>query len=585
VPDSSVDREARRGVMLVRMLRQVLPAILVMLGWTAAAPATAQVPDPLETTRRLAQAGAAELALSRADDLQPKDPRAPRWAEWEALRVGLLVRLDRDDEALKRATPAAERELPERVARDLWRDTAQAALKLKRGELARRHYARLLWSGKPEPSEQRQWRLAVIESYLGDRNVDEAYRSMLRFQQDFQPLERTEAVQFVAALLEANRPQDAATWLGQLDSASSLAAILRLRAGLIQPDAAIAQGRALAAKGPDAAGAWRLVQEAAVAQRNRAVEIEALEQRLALTDSRAAGEIAAQTAALWRAYGEVAQQTANQAHLLTGDDGAWADRASRLAASQPQLARALFGHLAGAAKEPGSRGTAQIQLVSSLVESKLGIAALRLYSDPQRHPVATLDPHVRYVLGGIASQSRQPAVAVSFWSGLATPAAATPDDWRARNIIELLRAGRDDAAMAGARALVEGGRPVPEDVIVRLARAAAEALDAYRPRPAEGLYALVLPRAQAKERAAILLGLGRARELLGEFRAAADAYLVAALAMPETEVGASRAREAAAVNLLRAGLKDDARAQYQWLARNARDAAVRESAARELARL
>ncbi len=111
MPEASVDREARPGPMLVRMLRKVLPAILVMLGWTAAAPATAQVPDPLETTRRLAQAGAAELALSRTDDLQPKDPRAPRWAEWEALRVGLLVRLDRDDEV----SPGTSGEIPPRL--------------------------------------------------------------------------------------------------------------------------------------------------------------------------------------------------------------------------------------------------------------------------------------------------------------------------------------------------------------------------------------------------------------------------------------------------------------------------------------
>jgi transcriptional regulator GlxA family with amidase domain len=81
--------------------------------------------------------------------------------------------------------------------------------------------------------------------------------------------------------------------------------------------------------------------------------------------------------------------------------------------------------------------------------------------------------------------------------------------------------------------------------------------------------------------------LAKARELRGEFRAAADAYFNAAAlyASPDADREALRAREWGAVNLAKAGLLDDARATYQWLAANAKDPAIRDSAARALKNL
>jgi len=48
---------------------------------------------------------------------------------------------------------------------------------------------------------------------------------------------------------------------------------------------------------------------------------------------------------------------------------------------------------------------------------------------------------------------------------------------------------------------------------------------------------------------------------------------------------ALQARLAAALNLARAGYRDDARAQFQWLLQNATDPAQRDIARRELAKL
>jgi len=572
----------------MRAMRSSLIAALAALLFVSphvrpAAPAPERA-DPIELTRRIAQAGAADLALARIDELQPRDSAAPGWVEWEALRIALLGERGRHDDALKRAAALSRGELPARIARGVWANAARSAVKLGQGTTARAFLGRLLWQADLPPAEYRDARMAVVESYLAERDIDSAYRSMLRFQQDFNPLARPEAARFVDALLDHDRAREAAGWLAQLDPASAAAARLRLRAGLISPEAAVAQARILTAKGADPGG-WDLLLAAAVAQKNRALEIEALEQRLQHADERSSVPVA-QAGMLWRAYVDAAQAFANQAQLLAGDDAGWADRASRLLGTQPQIARALFGYLAVSGRTPDSRRISQLQLVVSLAEAKLDLAALRLFSDAERFPVANLDAHARYRLGAISADRRQHAAALRFWDGLAPPAGVSPEQWQVRNIEAFFRAGRPDPGLERARGLVAGQRSLAPETLRGLTLVAAEALDTGQAKASEALLTLILPFAEARERVEVLRGMGRAREASGGFRAAAEAFVEAAITStsPESDPSALRLREAAAANLARAGLRDDARALYEWLAKNAKDAAVRDQAVRELRR-
>jgi hypothetical protein len=103
-------------------------------------------------------------------------------------------------------------------------------------------------------------------------------------------------------------------------------------------------------------------------------------------------------------------------------------------------------------------------------------------------------------------------------------------------------------------------------------------------RAAQTLLNMLLPSVSATDRSTVLSALGRTHESDADHRAAASAYLQAAsaAAAQDSDREALRAREAAAVNLLRAGLRDDARAVYEWLARNAKDAAIKDAAAHTL---
>ena len=77
------------------------------------------------------------------------------------------------------------------------------------------------------------------------------------------------------------------------------------------------------------------------------------------------------------------------------------------------------------------------------------------------------------------------------------------------------------------------------------------------------------------------------QELKGNAVAAAASYLAAAFSTTPAVVDtmALQARLFAGLNLMRAGFKEDARAQFEWLVKNSKDTALLEAARRGLNRL
>jgi hypothetical protein len=101
------------------------------------------------------------------------------------------------------------------------------------------------------------------------------------------------------------------------------------------------------------------------------------------------------------------------------------------------------------------------------------------------------------------------------------------------------------------------------------------------------LYRALLPLAEAPLRREILFGRGRIAEANHDFQRAADYLLEAALLIDSraTDALAVNARLAAAANLGRAGLKDDARTQFNWLQKNVKDPEKLELIRREMQKL
>lgn len=546
------------------------------------AAACIQPAQALETARSLAATGAPHLALARVEQLQPGDAGAPGWAEWEALRLTLLVGFGRNGEALKRAQ-ALPAGMPQPALRQSLLAAAQAAVAERQGAPARAYLARVLWQLDCTPEEARAARLLVIDSHVGAGQGDAAFRAMLRFEQDYRPLERGIAERFVARLLDLGMEKEAVNWLAGLDETSALKLELRLKTGLADAHAVIAQARAQLAKG-GGPQYWRVLAAAAAKQGNDGLRIEAMERQLHHCSEGGAQTCAALAAELWGAYLSNARAAANREHLLAGNETAWYDHATRRLGANPFEARALFAYVSRSPMAGETRFSAQLQLVFSLYQDGLDLAALNLYRDEPDDP-AHIDPRARYLLGNIADTRNAPLLAARFWRGLATPVGVGEEEWQVQLATVQWRSGAADAAVGTMRALAKGAKSLPDPAARRALALAREMLGGARPELAQDMLAALLPLAGAGSAREMLYALGQAAESAAHYARAADYFLRSALGAQAPDAQALQARLAAAANLARAGFREDARAQFQWVIRNSRDAAQVETAKRELSRL
>lgn len=578
-------------------------AYLTFLLFLALLPAPAGAGDGLlEVTAHLARSGAPQLALARIERDQPPSVNTPQGLQWEALRLSLLVELNHDQEVLQRAL-----QLPPEIpaeSRGLYLSAAQAALRTNDPQLARDYLAKWLWAGETNADQQKDARRMVIRSYLAERRADAAYLAMLRFQQDYQPLKAADAAQFVEWLLQAGGVAEASNWLAQLDDASPLKLLLRLKSGLISPEAAIAEaGAALdppaplevkkgSAKktlkaapllparpvGQALAAYWSIIAQAAGQQKNPALQAAALERQLNLPASAPDGLFGADTESLWRIYTELALTAANQAHLLAGEDAAWFDLAIRSATASPLTARALFSHLAlrGAAQQ--TRIAAEANLAALLLEDSLGVAAMRLFAADTHFPATA--PTVRAALGEIALRNQDYPLAAKYWRGVDAPPSEMPAiEWQLKRAQAFAQGGLPDEAADAVRRIYAEGVPLDQKTTTAILQVAQE-LDGRRHAGAEALLQALMMFADSGSLGEIYATLARIAEERRDYALAAEYYLQVAERSED-----AKARRQAADCLVRAGLKEDARRQYARLLKAAKPPAERETLKQALNRL
>jgi hypothetical protein len=283
-----------------------------------------------------------------------------------------------------------------------------------------------------------------------------------------------------------------------------------------------------------------------------------------------------------------AQDVANQNQLLLGDEANWSDFAARRLASSPPTARAFFASLVLQGKTRATREAAQLQLVHALQSSSLALTALRLFNDTARFPTgSTRSPGA--LSAGRHRRGERPAGARlgRYWLGLNTPPGIEAEEWQLRLAQVLIRAGAAGPAAEALHALIAGSKSQPASRMQRAVSAVQQLQDAGYSKPAEELYRALLPQARVPERREILFGLGRIAAGDNDFRRAADYFLEAALLgdARTPDALAVNARLQAASNLMRAGLKADARAQLAWLQKNVEDAEKLELVRREMLKL
>ena len=349
-------------------MRAVLFISLFLFSLTAAA-------DALQIAQRLYQAGAPQLALARVAREQPPEPNGASWYDWESLRLTLLSETHQAAQIIARA-----KRYPQNAPRDFRQKAlgheAWAQLELKQGAAARALLARLIWQFDLNPADQQWARRLVIRSYLVEHKAQDAYRAMLRYQQDFQPLSQEVATEFVRGLLQEGHATEAMTWLTALDPAAPITLTLKMKAGLIAPDAAIAQAHAALQQHPAMASYVEVVVDGAEMLQDDRQRIGALEQWLDLAES---AQNADREAQLWRAYLREAERLGNRAQVLQGDDAAWLELAARTEGTDALGARAFYAYMARHGGSSDVRETALSRLYAMLAMARMEGVAVRLF--------------------------------------------------------------------------------------------------------------------------------------------------------------------------------------------------------------
>jgi len=560
-------------------------ALVLLLGWVAAA-AAAQLPGELDLARKFSATGAVQLALDTIERHQPAETTAREWAEWEALRCQVLATLQRDPDLLRRV--AALPQLPPAPAAGACLNAAaRAAFRLGDHAGARRHAARVLWQSAPPPERTQELRLLVIDSYVGQRQPEAAFRAMLRFQQDYSPLSPAVAARFVGALLDLGRTQDAVNWLARLDSTGPEALRLRWSSGLLAAAPALQAARAALAKSPAARGYWRVLYELGAERGEALLQVESLELALQQGDSVVipAEHPLSAPAILWRHYLAAARNLGNQHQLLVGDDAAWREFANRRG-NEPLAARAFFAYLTESGQSPETRAQAELQFVLALQNARLERVALTLF-DHRNADVDTADLRVRHVLGTLAEQLGEPATALRWWHGLPPPPNVSAGDWILRVVRVAFNAGAYNVAADLLKQGLANTGPLMAGMFKAIDALALEAVGAGRAEVAQVLLEIVLPHAEGLELRTAYFSLGQVHAARGQAATAALNFMRSALVAPAAVIDSQllQARLQAGINFARARYHRDARAQFEWLLVHSRDAAQLEIARRELTRL
>ena len=564
-------------------LQRLIAPLFASVFWTVMmAVSAAHAADELAATRSLAEAGAIQLALQRVDMLQPATANAPLpksaspvagWVDWERLRLQLLASRGANDLLLQRvaAMPAG---VEATVAADFHAAAARAALTLGRGTAARDQAGRALWVAGTDAMRLKDMRLLVIRSLVVDGQADDAYRSMLRFQQDYRPLDAATATQFVDSLLDLKRVQEAVSWLGLLDERGPAKLRLRLHTGLLLPADAVIQARAGIARSEDPAW-WRVLLEAAEKQPAPLLKIEALEQLLDRSEA-----TAADASRLWAAYLGYARGAANAHQLLAGDETSWLEFALKRKEAEPAVARAYLAYLAREGRGESLRRTAQAQLVSALMTARLPRMALQLFDAWPADPAA-LSADTRYQLGGAAEALQQHMRALQYRQGLPAPEGTAAAVWDLRMAGLALRAGRGDVVAAITRQLAAAKTPIPPAQLPEWIALTAQLADHGLSAETQLLTARVTPHSDAAQARLLLAATSRALEYGSQPLLAAEYQLRLATSAPQPD-SAAESRLRAGFNLARGSLRDDARVQFEWVLKNARDPAQIAVARREL---
>jgi tetratricopeptide (TPR) repeat protein len=334
----------------------------------------------LRRARELRRQGALSLAEGLILSEQP-DPGSPQWYAWEHELWEVLGQQQRWRSLIVRL----EHTLPllsagrARNARLLLATTFTEV-----GEyVSARHVLRqLLLEAAGDPNQSIQARRILIENYLADGRVDDAYVASIRFQFEFYPDDTEWKLLRAKILLLHDEPTLAALELADLQGGQVqlLLSIARLREGATSPELTMGEMTQLKQETQDDTQLERLrlgiIAEAARLAGDLERRVGALESLLAHGETSLGVLGAVSIGNLLDAYGLLALEVANREHLLVGDTASWLRFAQDVSFDHGSVARAIYAHIVSSTDD----SEALVKLVRSLAKNGLEPIVIMFYN-------------------------------------------------------------------------------------------------------------------------------------------------------------------------------------------------------------
>ena len=548
-------------------------------------PVSAQALELADITR-LSKGGASQLALSLISEHQPRyESSAAKWQRWERVRVRIMQQHGRWGELAEHLAgyPAG---LPDEFHH--WSQQRRANALINAGEYAaaRELLRGLIWQSKGEETQAAQ-RLAllrrlVMQSYLEQGRIDDAYVAMLRYQQDYSEEDSDALLLRARVLLAAGRAEDSLALLSRMQPGGVVDALRMLATVRSDGNASpvLKQARAVSVAEEDELVRWLwlgVMAEAAAKLDSSANLVIAMERMLPL-DASAQVPLSDRRLfslnpdMLWQGYLGYAERVGNREQLLMGDDAAWLAAADQTDARYPVRKRSLYTMLALRGADGAMRERAHQALVELFGErGDEGIVLLRrLYLDSERYREKRMLPQTTaYRLVDEAIKSADLGLASTLLQQLPQPPGGTElFAWQMRRAKVFLLAGDYveadrllSALMPSAGALSDEARDQVVQLLFDL-QAVGEHEKAFR--LLDAMYQHV---PAIKLRRELLFWMADSRKAQSKHTEAARFYLQSATLGDNNSMDpwAQTARYQAAKSLSEAGLTRDATFIYRQL--------------------
>lgn len=550
--------------------------------------------------QQLSISGAPGLALRLLDSGQPslKEDIAS-WVLYERQRLQLLDSGRRWDEIIRRTDSLQSQGLPAAFVEWASLRRGRALLKTGQNVQARRLAVTWLWRSADVPAEDMAaWRRLVVQAYLDEGRVREAYQSLLRYRQDYGDENQAFRLLRARVLIRQGAGNRALLDLEDVDGPESRLLSLMARLEIEGSDAAdIYQQARTLARDEDfldefRPGAWIVAARSAEAAGDLSAAVVAWESAATGIRLQAWQDdlLALDGDLLWAAYKRIGEQVANRQQLLTGDDRAWLHNAEFLLQMDAGLGRALMAALIKNGMTPEAVAQAHEGLSTSLLTGEGAAEVLRqLYLQSGDADISMLSETVRHRLVEQALNEADIRLASRLMAEQETaPEGKDGREWRLLRARVLILGGKYDQGGAELSSLVEQSDSWNESMRDRMLQVIFDlqtvgqddiALDLFR--------ALLKQELDPKLERELLFWTADSFVALQKYAQAARYYLRSATFVDGfgTDPWGQTARFKAAEALASAGLVEDARSLYQSLLRITKAAERRAVIERELQQL